>query len=65
MRKGGTYARVVQAYMTHSRTPWITEVLSDGRSRKVPRRQLTGKNASAREIKSLRVKYGKAWKGVL
>ena len=57
-------AQVVKAYLTHSRTPLITEELSDGRIRKVRRRQLFIENGWPLELKSLRAKYGKAWKGV-
>jgi len=30
---------VIEAYMTHNRTPFITEILKDGRTRKIGRAQ--------------------------
>jgi hypothetical protein len=53
--------RVVEAYMTHASTPWITELLADGRTRKVARIQYVG---SARELQELLATYGERWTGV-
>ena len=60
-------SKVVEAYMTHNRTPFITLVYSNGRIRKIARAQYLGDAArNRREVHEiLPKKYGKAWKGVL
>jgi hypothetical protein len=51
---------VVEAYMTHSRTPFITERLVDGRIRKVARRQ----SGWEKELPELLTTYGDRWTGL-
>lgn len=52
---------VVEAYMTHSTTPFITERLVDGRIRKVARKQI---GDSASQLARLKETYGKRWTGI-
>jgi hypothetical protein len=56
--------QVVEAYMTHSRTPFITEVLKNGKIRKVARCQYFGADSWQREEAERREMYGDRWKGV-
>ena len=56
--------RIIEAYMNHSRSPFIHEVLSDGHDRIRARRQFFRPEDETREMARLAVKYGKAWKGV-
>jgi hypothetical protein len=53
-----------EAYMTHSRTPFITERFSDGRIRKVGRLQIVTENGWQIELKLIKAKYGDKWTGV-
>jgi hypothetical protein len=53
---------VVEAYMTHNRTPLITEIRTNGRIRKVAR--LQGREWSVEEHE-LKAKYGDRWKGII
>ena len=57
-------AHLVEAYMTHSRTPFITERFSDDRIRKTARPQAFGENGPALELKRIKAKYGKKWTGI-
>ena len=57
---------IVDAYLTHSRTPLITEIRSNGRIRKVARLQRGEATGGWRiEEQELKAKYGSAWLGVL
>ena len=56
---------VVEAYMTHRNTPLITEIRSDGRVRKIARHQYMLLDGFELEEQELKVKYGKAWKGIV
>ena len=53
---------VVEAYMTHERTPFITEIRSNGKIRKVGRHQFQEWTVEEQELKA---KYGDRWKGVI
>lgn len=55
---------IVEAYMTHSRTPFITEKLSDGRERTIGRRQFSDPIAEQHEMDRIRRKYGRTWTGI-
>lgn len=55
---------VVEAYMTHARTPFITEVLADGRVRKIGRVQDLMPGGWERELGHIRETYGDRWTGV-
>jgi hypothetical protein len=57
-------AHVVEAYMTHSRTPFITERFSDGHVRKVARTQISVENGWAIELEVIKATYGEKWTGV-
>lgn len=55
---------VVEAYLTHSGTPFITERLVDGRIRKMGRHQIFGEDGLKQEFKTLRATYDDRWKGI-
>ncbi len=55
---------VVEAYMTHASTPLITEVLKNGKTRKVGRLQLFCENGSELMLAHYRETYGDRWKGI-
>jgi hypothetical protein len=55
---------VVKAYLTHIHTPLITEILRDGRIRKVARLQRFAPDGWKQEQAELRATYGKRWLGV-
>lgn len=54
---------VVEAYMTHSRTPLITERLVNGRIRKVARLQIFAESPADEEARMIAL-YGKRWTGI-
>jgi hypothetical protein len=56
---------IVEAYLTHKRTPLITEIRTDGerkRIRKVARHQRELWEVEEQELKA---RYGDRWKGVI
>jgi hypothetical protein len=55
--------KVVEAWMTHRRTPFLTERLVDGRIRKIARDQVFAESL-AQELARLREVYGKRWTGI-
>jgi hypothetical protein len=54
---------VVEAWMTHSATPYISERLVNGRIRKVGRLQIFGESFAQEEARLLDL-YGARWVGV-
>jgi hypothetical protein len=55
---------VVEAYMTHARTPFITEVLRNGRVRKIARYQRMTPGGWELELAQTKALYGDRWTGV-
>ena len=54
---------VFEAWMTHSRTPFITERLYDGRIREVSRLQIFSETPAQEHARMLDI-YGERWTGV-
>ena len=56
-------SKVIEAWMTHSRTPLITERLLGGRIRKVGRLQIFNETPAQEHARMLET-YGERWTGI-